>query len=157
MASLRTWRTATATLLLVMLATTSTTAAAEATTTSGHQPRARYCKQVDAYRIKTCAEALLPAGPLGRQLRWELDQLAGEATTLTEAEVQAHFSAEFLTVMMPPEVVVQFFQQNLAERGPSPSSASPTPHGPARPWPCSRRQPASGARCQSGSPAAVRP
>jgi pimeloyl-ACP methyl ester carboxylesterase len=116
MASLRTWRTATATLLLVMLATTSTTAAAS-TRTPSHQ-QAHYCKQVDAYRLKTCATALLPAGPLGRQLRWELAQLTGEAATLTEAEVQAHFSAEFLTVMMPPEVVVQFFQQNLAEHGP---------------------------------------
>jgi hypothetical protein len=71
MASLRTWRTTTATLLLVMLATTSTTAAAS-TRTPSHQ-QAHYCKQVDAYRIKTCAKApLLPAGPLGRQLRWEL-------------------------------------------------------------------------------------
>jgi len=116
MASLRTWRTAAATLLLVALATTSTTAAASART-PGHQ-QTHYCKQVDAYRIKTCAEALLPAGPLGRQLRWELARLAGEAATLTETEVRAHFSAEFLTVMMPPEAVIQFFQQNLAERGP---------------------------------------
>ena len=75
MASLRTWRTATATLLLVMMATTSTTAAAS-TRTPGYQ-RAHYCKQVDAYRIKTCAEALLPASPLGRQLAWVLAQLAG--------------------------------------------------------------------------------
>jgi pimeloyl-ACP methyl ester carboxylesterase len=116
MASLRTWRTAAATLLLVALATTSTTAAAS-TRTPGHQ-QAHYCKQVDAYRIRTCADALLPAGPVGRQLRWELAQLTGEAATLTEAEVRAHVSAEFLTVMMPPEVVIQFFQQNLAERGP---------------------------------------
>jgi pimeloyl-ACP methyl ester carboxylesterase len=100
----------------VALATTSTTAAAS-TRTPGHQ-QAHYCKRVDAYRITTCAEALLPAGPLGRQLRWELAQLTGEAPTLTEAEVRAHSSAEFLTVMMPPEVVIQFFQQNLAERGP---------------------------------------
>ncbi|HEV2825375.1 MAG TPA: Cpe/LpqF family protein, partial [Actinomycetota bacterium] len=102
-------------LLLMVLATTSTTAAGA--TTPSHQ-QAHYCKRVDAYRIKTCATALLPAGPLGRQLRWELAQLTGEAATLTEAEVQAHFSAEFLTVVMPPEVVIQFFQQNLAERGP---------------------------------------
>jgi hypothetical protein len=67
MASIRTWRTAAATLLLVVVATTATTAAAS-TRTSGHQ-QAHYCKQVDAYRIKTCAKALLPAGPLGRQLR----------------------------------------------------------------------------------------
>ena len=80
--------------------------------------QAHYCKRVDAYRIKTCAKAILPDSPLGRQLGWELAQLAGEAATLTEAEVRAHFSAEFLTVVMPPEVVIQFFQQNLAERGP---------------------------------------
>src|SRR4029450_11351618 len=116
MASLGTWRTPAATLLLVALATTSTTAAAS-TRTPGNQ-HAHYCKRVDAYRLKTCATALLPAGPLGRQLRWELAQLAGEAATLTEAEVRAHFSAEFLTVMMPPELVIQFFHQNLAELGP---------------------------------------
>jgi hypothetical protein len=117
MASLRTWRTVTvALLLLVVLASTATTTTAGATTPSHQQ--AHYCKQVDAYRLKTCATAMLPAGPLGQQLRWELDQLAGEAATLTEAEVQAHVSPEFLTVMFPPKVVIQFFQQNLAERGP---------------------------------------
>jgi len=117
MASLRTWRTmAGALLLTVVLATMSTAAAAWAPTDVPH--KAHYCKQVGAYRIRTCATALLPAGPLGQQLRWELDQLAGEAATLTEAEVRAHLSADFLTVMLPPEVVVQFFQQNLAERGP---------------------------------------
>ena len=58
MASLRTWRTAAAALLLVVLATTATTATAGATT-PGHQ-QAHYCKQVDAYRIKTCATAILP-------------------------------------------------------------------------------------------------
>ena len=115
MASIRTWRAAIAGLLVVLLATTGTPAVA-GEKASGH--RAHYCKRVDAYRIKTCAKALLPAGPLGRQLGWELAQLAGEAATLTEAEVQAHFSAEFLTMVMPPEVVIQFFQQNLAERGP---------------------------------------
>ena len=115
MASLRTWRTAAATLLLLVVVATGTPAAASNQTTND---QARYCKRVDAYRIKTCATALLPAGPLGRQLRWELAQLAGEAATLTEAEVRAHFSAEFLAVVMPPEVVVQLFQQNLAERGP---------------------------------------
>jgi pimeloyl-ACP methyl ester carboxylesterase len=115
MTSIRTWRTAVAGLLLVALATTGTAAAAGSQATDN---RAHYCKQVGAYRIKTCAAALLPAGPLGRQLAWELAQLAGEAATLTEAEVRAHFSAEFLTVVMPPEVVIQLFQQNLAERGP---------------------------------------
>jgi pimeloyl-ACP methyl ester carboxylesterase len=105
---------------MLVVATISTAAMA----TAGEQApshRAHYCKRVDAYRIKTCAKALLPAGPLGRQLRWELAQLAGEAATLTEAEVRAHFSAEFFAVWreeMSPEAVIQFFQQNLAERGP---------------------------------------
>jgi pimeloyl-ACP methyl ester carboxylesterase len=116
MASIRTWRMVAGALLLLVVLATAGTPAVAGEKASGH--RAHYCKRVDAYRIKTCATALLPAGPLGRQLRWELAQLAGEAATLTEAEVQAHFSAEFLTVMYPPEVVVQFFHQNLAERGP---------------------------------------
>jgi hypothetical protein len=116
MASLRTWRRATAALLLVVLATTATTATAGATT-SGHQERAHYCKQVDAYRVKTCAKAILPDSPLGRQLGWVLTQLAGEAATLTEAEVRAHFSAEFLTVVIPPEGVIGALQGTIAEIG----------------------------------------
>src|SRR5512132_4564828 len=117
MASLRTWRTATATLLLVMLATTSTTAAAS-TRTPGHQ-QAHYCKQVDAYRLKTCAKAILPDSPLGRQLQWVLAQLAGEAATLTEAEVRGHFSAEFFAVWgeeRSPAALVEAFRQTIAER-----------------------------------------
>ena len=116
MASLRTWRTVVVALLLVVLATTATTTTAGATT-FGHQERVHYCKPVDAYRIKTCATALLPDSPLGRQLRWVLDQLAGEAATLTEAEVRAHVSAEFLTIVMPAPEVVQALRQTIAERG----------------------------------------
>ncbi|HEV8275270.1 MAG TPA: Cpe/LpqF family protein, partial [Streptosporangiaceae bacterium] len=101
--------------VLAVLVTTGTTATAEATTPS---QQAHYCNKVDAYRIKTCAEAILPAGPLGRQLQWVLAQLAGEAATLTEAEVRGHVSAEFLSVVWPPDVVLQFFRQNVAERGP---------------------------------------
>ena len=95
MASLKACRTVTVALLLVMLATTAIPAAAS---TRPPDDQARYCKSVDAYRIKSRAEALLPDSPLGRQLRWVLDQLAGEAATLTEAEVRAHFSAEFFEV-----------------------------------------------------------
>jgi pimeloyl-ACP methyl ester carboxylesterase len=115
MTSIPTWRTAVAGLLLVALATTGTAATAGSQATDN---RAHYCKKVDAYRIKTCAKALLPDTPVGRQLEWVLAQLGGEAATLTEAEVRDHFSAEFLTVAMPPEGVVAFFRQNLAERGP---------------------------------------
>jgi len=94
------------------------TATAGNSTTRNDQ--AHYCKQIDAYRITTCAEALLPASPLGRQLRWVLAQLAGEATTLTEAEVQAHFSAEFFAVWgeeLSPAALVAAFQQTITERG----------------------------------------
>ena len=117
MASLRTCRTAAAALLLVVLATTAIPAAAS---TRPPDDQARYCKSVDAYRIKSCAEALLPDSPLGRQLRWVLDQLAGEAATLTEAEVRAHFSAEFFAVWgeeMSPGAIVALFRQTIAERG----------------------------------------
>jgi pimeloyl-ACP methyl ester carboxylesterase len=117
MTSRRTWRTvATALLLLVVLATTATTATAGATT-SGHQERAHYCRKVDAYRLKTCAKAILPDSPLGRQLQWVLAQLAGEVATLTEAEVRVHFSAEFLTVVLPPEGVIGALQGTIAEHG----------------------------------------
>ena len=118
MRPLRTWRTVAAALLLVALATTSTTAAASARI-PGHQ-EAHYCKQVDAYRLKTCAKALLPAGPLGRQLQWVLAQLAGEAATLTEAEVRTHFSAEYFAVwgeQRSPAVLVEAFRQTIVELG----------------------------------------
>jgi pimeloyl-ACP methyl ester carboxylesterase len=96
------------------------TIATAATATAGEQApshRAHYCKRVDAYRIKTCARAILPAGPLGQQLQWVLAQLAGEAATLTEAEIRDHFSAEFLTVVGTPEEVIEVFRSNMAEYG----------------------------------------
>jgi pimeloyl-ACP methyl ester carboxylesterase len=94
------------------------TAIADSSTIRNHQ--VHYCKQVDAYRIRTCAKALLPASPLGRQLRWVLAQLAGEAATLGQAEVQTHFSAEFFAVWgqeWSPAALVAAFQQTIAERG----------------------------------------
>jgi pimeloyl-ACP methyl ester carboxylesterase len=116
---IRTWRTVTTGLLLVVVLATTGIPTAAGATTPGHQ-QAHYCKQVDAYRIKTCARALLPASPVGRQLRWVLAQLAGEAATLTEAEVRAHFSAEFFAVWgeeRPPAVLVEALRQTIAERG----------------------------------------
>jgi hypothetical protein len=94
------------------------TATANSSTTRNNQ--VHYCKQVDAYRIMTCAKALLPASPLGRQLAWVLAQLAGDAATLTDAEVQAHYSAEFFDVWrqeMSPAALVAAFQQTITERG----------------------------------------
>jgi pimeloyl-ACP methyl ester carboxylesterase len=115
MASLRTWRTVTAAgLLLVVLATTGTTAAAGSQTTDD---QAHYCRNVDAYRIKSCAQRIIPDSPVGRQLRWVLAQLGGDAATLTEAEVRAHFSPEFLSIVMPPAEVVRALRQTIAEHG----------------------------------------
>jgi pimeloyl-ACP methyl ester carboxylesterase len=118
MASLRTWRTVAAALVLVMVATTGTAVTAEGAT-PGHQ-QALYCKKVDAYRLKTCAKAILPATPVGRELRWVLAQLAGEADTLTEVEVRAHFSAEYFAVwgdQRSPAVLVEALRQTIAELG----------------------------------------
>jgi pimeloyl-ACP methyl ester carboxylesterase len=119
MASFRTGRTVAAAMLLVMVATTGTAVAAGEATTAGHQ-QAHYCKKVDAYRFKTCATAILPATPMGRELGWVLAQLAGEAATLTEAEVRAHFSAEYFAVwgeQRSPAVLVAAFRQTIAELG----------------------------------------
>jgi pimeloyl-ACP methyl ester carboxylesterase len=104
--------------MLVAATITTGTAASAGTRTTDQQ--ARYCKKVDAYRIKTCAKALLPDSPLGRQLQWVLAQLAGEAATLTEAEVRAHFSAEFFAVWgedRRPEVIIETLRNNIAEFG----------------------------------------
>jgi hypothetical protein len=73
--------------LVVLLVSTATAAAARA------PEEAHYCRLVDAYRIRSCATAILPSTPVGPQLAWVLAQFAGDATTLTEAEVRAHFSA----------------------------------------------------------------
>jgi hypothetical protein len=71
----------------------------------GGDHQARYCSKVDAYRINSCAKTILPATPVGRQLGWVLAPLDGQAPTLTRAEVRAHVSAEFLTVVMPPQAM----------------------------------------------------
>jgi pimeloyl-ACP methyl ester carboxylesterase len=101
--------------MLVAATVTTGTAATAGSRTTDQQ--AHYCKQVDAYRIKTCAKPVLPATPVGRQLRWVLAQLAGEAASLTEAEVRAHVSGEFLTIVMPATEVVQALRHTIAERG----------------------------------------
>jgi pimeloyl-ACP methyl ester carboxylesterase len=110
----RTWRTMAGVLLVAVVASSGTTAAAAAHG-DGHQ--VRYCTKVDAYRIQTCARAILPATPVSRQLSWVLDQLGGDATGLTEAEVREHVSAEFLTVVMSPQDVIGALQGTLAEQG----------------------------------------
>ena len=135
MASLRTWRTAFAALLLVALATTGTSAAAGSTPPPAS--RAHYCKQVDAYRHQDLRQGPPASSPLGRQLRWVLAQLAGEAATLTEAEVRAHFSAEFFAVWGEERSRRRWSRPSgrpSPSTGPSTSSASPTRPGPTRRW-----------------------
>src|SRR5688500_12648373 len=111
----RRWRTVAAVLVAAVVAGAGTTTA---TASQGSDPQIRYCKNVNAYRIHSCATAILPATGLGRQLAWVLDQLAGGAATLTETEVRQHLSAEFLTLVMPPEAVIGALQATLAEQGP---------------------------------------
>jgi hypothetical protein len=107
----RMWRKVASGALVAALASVGATAASAA---QGGDQGARSCRNVDAYRIRSCATATLPATGLGRQLGWVLEQLAGGATTLTEAEVREHLSAEFLTVVMPPEAVIGALQGTLA-------------------------------------------
>jgi pimeloyl-ACP methyl ester carboxylesterase len=101
----------------MLVVATITTAATATAGEKAPSRQAHYCKRVDAYRIQTCAKALLPAGPLGQQLHWVLAQLAGDAATLTKSEIRDHFSAEFLTVVAAPEEVIEVFRSNMAEFG----------------------------------------
>ena len=113
---IRPWRTAVAGLLVVLVVSTATAAAATAPEDTAH-----HCRLVDAYRIRSCATAILPSTPVGPQLAWVLAQFAGDATTLTEAEVRAHFSAEYFTVwgeQRSPEVLIGAMRGAIADFGP---------------------------------------
>ena len=78
---------------------------------------AHYCARYDAYELRDCSSVhRLPEGPLGRQLRWVLDNLAGGAATLTVDEVRAHLSAG-LQQVQPAEAVLEGFRSTLADRG----------------------------------------
>jgi len=81
-------------------------------------PAARYCARYDAYELHDCRPAhRLPDGPLGRQLGWVLDNLAGGTATLTLDEVRAHLTPG-LQQVLPAEVVLEGFRSTLAEKGP---------------------------------------
>ena len=111
------WKAALAALLLAGCASSNAAVTTAASGSKPPDPQVHYCKNVDAYRIQDCATAILPATPIGPPLRWVLDQFAGDAATLTEAEVRTHFSAEFLTIVMPAAEVVQGLRQTIAEQG----------------------------------------
>ncbi|HEY3006000.1 MAG TPA: alpha/beta fold hydrolase [Kribbellaceae bacterium] len=80
--------------------------------------RAGYCPRYDAYELKDChPRHQLPDSPVGRQLRWVLDQLAGNAATLTVAEVKAHLSPG-LQQVSPAEQTLEQLRADVADRGP---------------------------------------
>jgi hypothetical protein len=118
MTRISSWKAAVAALLLAGCASSSAAEVTAAADSKPSDPQIHYCKNVDAYRIHSCATAILPATGLGRQLAWVLDQLGGDAATLTETEVREHVSAEFLTLVMPPQAVIGALQGTLAEQGP---------------------------------------
>ena len=92
-------------------------AAAPADPPAAQPSVARYCAPFDAYELHDCAPAhRLPEGPLGRQLGWVLDYLAGGTATLTVDEVRAHLTPGLLQVQ-PPEEVLEGLRLTLAERG----------------------------------------
>ena len=79
----------------------------------------RYCPEADAYRFQHCADPpALPDSPVGEQLAWALEQLAGGAATLTESEVAMHYSAEYLTQVAPASAVIDQFRASVDELGP---------------------------------------
>jgi pimeloyl-ACP methyl ester carboxylesterase len=82
-------------------------------------PGARYCPRVDLYRIHDCSSPpRLPTGPAGGQLGWALDQLAGGASTLTEAEVRRHFAPDYLTQVAPPSAIIDQMRSTVDQFGP---------------------------------------
>jgi hypothetical protein len=70
------------------------------------------------YTLTPAAAVTLPATPVGRQVRWTLDELNGGAARLSESDVRARFAPEFLAVVMPASQVVASLAQTAAERGP---------------------------------------
>lgn len=89
-----------------------------AAASSGHDSSARYCPRYDTYRLHDCRSAArLPGGPLGSQLRWVLDQLAGGSAGLTVEGVRAHLSPG-LQQVEPAAELLAGLRQTLAVRGP---------------------------------------
>jgi hypothetical protein len=105
-------------LALAAVAATALLVPLAASAASGRGSGARYCPRYDAYQLHDCRAApRLPDGPLGRQLRWVLVQLAGGAATLTVEEVRAHLSPGLQRVH-PAEELLDNLRQLLVERGP---------------------------------------
>ncbi len=56
----------------------------------------------DATPVASTPTAAIPATPVGDQLAWLLAQLNGGAATLTEEELAAHITPEFLAAFPVP-------------------------------------------------------
>jgi pimeloyl-ACP methyl ester carboxylesterase len=70
------------------------------------------------YTVGSATAAAIPTTPVGKQLTWALAQLNGRAAGLGEAEVVAHFSPLFLSVVMPASALVASLGQTGEQRGP---------------------------------------
>lgn len=84
------------------------------------QQGARYCPGRDAYEVTSCRAAPgLPESPVAGQLSWVRRQLGGEAATLTERQVRAHFSPGMLAAprTSAPELLGAM-KETLARFGP---------------------------------------
>src|SRR5436190_1164023 len=69
------------------------------------------------YTRGSTTSARIPATPVGRQLSWALAQLNRGTPGLSQEAITAHFSREFLSLVMPASGLVAMFGQT-AERGP---------------------------------------
>ena len=69
------------------------------------------------YTLGSAAAAEVPATPVGKQVTWALAQL-NSSRGLSEEDVAAHFSPEFLAAVIPAPDLVALFAQTAAERGP---------------------------------------
>jgi len=58
----------------------------------------------------------VPDTPVGVQFAWVLDQINGSARAVSEEEIAAHFSPEFLAQVPPPDLIAVLL--DLAEAGP---------------------------------------
>src|SRR5215212_2486959 len=60
----------------------------------------------------------IPESPVGDQLVWILAQLNSGATTLTEADVRAHFAPAFLMDFLPAPILLDLLRQTAAQYAP---------------------------------------
>jgi pimeloyl-ACP methyl ester carboxylesterase len=70
------------------------------------------------YTLGLAQTTTIPSTPVGTQVAWALAQLNGGAARLTQAEVSARFSPQFLAVVMPARAIVAMLGQTAEQRGP---------------------------------------